>query len=136
MNNIIKLTFLAFITFISISCKEKKPEVIISNSGEINRVTPLEFQEKLANYTLIDIRTPGEYAQGRIEGAVNINLYDGAFAEKISAYDKSKPIFIYCRSGSRTSYASKRLLNMGFKKIYDLHGGIISWRRNNLKIVK
>lgn len=136
MRNSITLVILLFLTLIMFSCKEKQPEKIITSKGEINRVTPLEFQEKLNNFTLIDIRTPREFTQGRIEGAININYYDRDFLEQILKFDTSKPIFIYCRSGSRTYGAVKKISNLGFIQVYELNGGIINWHRNKLKIIK
>ncbi|MDV7186932.1 rhodanese-like domain-containing protein [Lutibacter sp. TH_r2] len=136
MKKYVTLTIVLIFTVLSFSCNGKQPAKIATSNGEINRVTPLEFQEKLKNNTLIDIRTPREFAQGYIEGAVNINYYDRAFIEQISKFDKSKPIFIYCRSGSRTSSASKKISNLGFTQVYELNGGIVNWYRNKLKIVK
>lgn len=136
MKNYLKLTILAVITIATLGCKEKKPEIITTKSGEINRVSPLEFKEKLEGNILIDIRTPREFEQGYIEGAININYYDRNFLDQIAKYDKSKPIFIYCRSGSRTNSASKKISNLGFTQVYDLNGGIINWYKNKLKIVK
>ena len=133
--NLTLATYL-FLTLILFSCKEKQPEKIKTSKGEINRVTPLEFQNELKNYTLIDIRTPREFAQGKIEGAVNINYYDKDFLEQISKFDTSKPLFIYCRSGSRTYNAAKKISDLGFTQVYDLNGGIINWHRNKLKIIK
>ena len=102
----------------------------------INQVSAAEFKEKSENQTIIDIRTPQEYGQGYIEGAININYFDRSFLDQVSEFDKNKPIFIYCRSGNRTSSASKKLLKLGFTEVYDLQGGIISWARDKNEIVK
>ncbi|WP_298363348.1 rhodanese-like domain-containing protein [uncultured Lutibacter sp.] len=133
--NLLK-TFIFFIAVISFGCKNPKPSKTVTQSGIINVVTPIEFKDKIQNNTLIDIRTPREFEQGHIAGAININLYDKSFLEQIAKYDVSKPIFIYCRSGSRTSSASKKIANLGFTQIYDLQGGISNWYRNKLTIVK
>lgn len=131
-----KFSVLVLIAFISISCNNKKPSKTITKLGEINVVTPAEFKEKSVNQLIIDIRTPGEFTQGYIEGAVNINLFDKNFTEQFSEFDKSKPIFLYCRTGRRTSAASKKLAALGFQNIYDLHGGIINWSKNNQPTIK
>ena len=136
MKKHLSLIFIVVFTFLSFSCKDKQPEKITTSKGEINRVSPLEFQEKLKNNLLIDIRTPREFTQGKIEGAININYYDRNFLEEIGKFDKSKPIFIYCRSGSRTNSAAKKMSNLGFVQVYDLNGGIGNWYRHKLKIVK
>ena len=100
-------------------------------------ITPQQLQEKIdKNIKIIDIRTPQEFAQGHIEGAVNINYFGRSFLEEVSKFDKKKPIFIYCRSGNRTSSASRKMLNQGFNEVADLQGGIINWAKNKNKIVK
>ena len=77
---------------------------------------------------LIDVRTPQEYAQGAIKGAVNIDYFDQKlFLKKISALEKSKPVYLYCRSGNRSMKAARQLASLGFEKIYDLAGGYLAW---------
>ena len=70
---------------------------------------------------LIDTRTSGEFSHGHIEGALNIP-YD-IIAEKIEKHtaDKSKPIIVYCRSGSRSSIAKQTLIRTGHTQV--VNGG-------------
>jgi len=120
------------VTVLGISCNTKSQ----SQSDAIIVLTPTEFKEKSTNQTIIDIRTPQEFSQGHIEGAVNINYYDSNFMDQIAKYDKNQPIFIYCRSGNRTSSASRKMADFGFKQINDLEGGILYWIKNNNETVK
>ena len=83
---------------------------------------------------LVDVRTPNEYKSGHITGAININYYDQDFSTQIAALDKSKPIYVYCRSGVRSKYSSEILKKLGFKKIYNLKGGILNWSTNKLPL--
>ena len=70
---------------------------------------------------LIDTRTPGEFSHGHIEGAINIP--HDAIAEKIGKHtaDKSKPIIVYCRSGTRSSIAKQTLIRTGYTHV--VNGG-------------
>jgi len=136
MKAILKQTLFIFLAISLIGCNNPKPSKTITKNGEINVVTPAEFKEKSISQTILDIRTPQEFASGHIEGAININLFDKTFETQLLKLDKTKPLFIYCRSGSRTSKASKKASNLGFEEVYDLQGGIIYWARNNYKIVK
>ena len=136
MKKYLKLSIIVFVTLIGVSCNNSKPSKKVTKNGEINIVTPQEFKNKLENNILVDVRTPKEFQQGHIEGAVNINLFDKTFLDQFTKFKKTDPIFIYCRSGNRTSSARKKLANIGFTKIYDLHGGITNWYKNNFKIVK
>jgi phage shock protein E len=132
MKTTVKLMLFVLVTVLEISCDTKSQ----SQSEAIKVLTPTEFKEKSANQTIIDIRTPQEFNQGHIEGAVNINFYDSNFIDQIAKYDKNQPIFIYCRSGNRTSPASRKMADFGFTQINDLEGGILYWLKNNNETVK
>ncbi|UMB53451.1 rhodanese-like domain-containing protein [Lutibacter sp. A64] len=131
-----KISLTVLVTIFLISCNNKQPSKTETKAGKIEVVTPADFKEKSENQIIIDVRTPGEFAQGHIKGARNINLFDKNFIEQFADLDKSTPLYIYCRSGSRTSKASKKLAEIGFENIYDLHGGIINWHKNNFPIIK
>jgi rhodanese-related sulfurtransferase len=85
---------------------------------------------------LVDVRTPGEFAAGYIGGAVNHNIYDADFAQKMALLDKKKPIMVYCAVGGRSASAAEQLKKLGFEKIFDLAGGIKSWKNAGKKVVK
>ncbi|MGL4519827.1 MAG: rhodanese-like domain-containing protein [Phocaeicola sp.] len=86
--------------------------------------------EKLLNENhvqLIDVRTPEEYAEGYLAGSVNIDIRCNSFSllvdEKIS---KSRPVALYCRSGSRSRKAAHLLIEKGYK-VYHLDKGYQRW---------
>ena len=136
MKKVIQITFILFISVLNINCTNNKPKNDQTSEGQILVISPVDFKSKSINQTIIDIRTPGEFRDGYINGAVNINFFDRDFLEQVSKYDKEQPIFIYCRSGNRTSSASRKLRSYGFKLVYDLDGGIKNWKRANNKIIK
>jgi len=77
---------------------------------------------------LVDVRTPREYKGGHIGKAVNIDLFQGgSFKQAFEKFDKNKPVYLYCRSGSRSKKAAQKILDMGFEKVYDLQGGYMRW---------
>lgn len=63
--------------------------------------------------TLLDVRTPGEYAGGHLDGAVNIPV--DALASRIGELPADKPVVVYCRSGRRSAIAAELLTDKGFK---------------------
>jgi len=72
-------------------------------SGGGGLLTPNEFNAHLNATTqiqLVDVRTPEEFAEGHIKGAVNINFKDGDFAQQIQSQTKSMAVYVYCRSGN------------------------------------
>jgi len=89
-----------------------------------------EFKKlaKLPDSILIDIRTAPEIFQFKpFKEALEIDMYKPDFEGKLSQLDKSKTYLIYCRSGSRTSYALQLMKDLGFQKVYDLEDGIYSF---------
>lgn len=94
-------------------------------------VSPSEAEElhKDPQMIILDVRTPGEHKAGHIPRAVNINLYDKDFGERLDALDKSKPVLVYCASGNRSVPAAKTLAAKGFDKLYHLEKGFQGWAR-------
>jgi rhodanese-related sulfurtransferase len=78
-------------------------------------------------YIIIDVRTPEEYAEGHIQGALNINVKSESFVTEIENLSKSDTLLVYCRSGRRSLYAAQVMVSFGFQKIYDLEGGFLNW---------
>ena len=67
--------------------------------------------------------TPEEVAEGKIENALEIDYYADDFEKEMNALDKSKSLFLYCRSGGRSGNAAELLKNAGFVKVYNMEGG-------------
>jgi rhodanese-related sulfurtransferase len=76
---------------------------------------------------ILDVRTPEETAAGKIEGAIEINVKDPSFDEKIQALDKDKTYLVYCRSGIRSVTSCGKMSDQGFKNLYNLVGGYTAW---------
>jgi thioredoxin len=90
-----------------------------------------EFNDKLKqmpNAQLIDVRTPGEYADGHLTNALNFDWNGATFETQIKKLDKQKPVFVYCLSGGRSGSAAANMRNAGFKTVYEMNGGMMKWR--------
>jgi thioredoxin 1 len=85
-----------------------------------------EWQSQGSSAVMLDVRTPQEFSVSRIKGAINIDVTQTDFEEKIKQLDKSKKIFVYCRSGSRTNDATAILVKNGFSVVI-LQQGLMSW---------
>lgn len=72
--------------------------------------------------TLIDVRTPSEFGEGHLEGAINMDLTSPDFSVMISKLDKNKLYTVYCRSGSRSGEAVKQMTDAGFTNVVDAGG--------------
>lgn len=82
---------------------------------------------------LLDVRTPTEYTEGHIDNALNIDWQGSHFEHEVQKLDKNKAVYVYCRSGKRSLKASEKLVELGFKKIYNLDGGFLQWTSENQK---
>lgn len=108
-----------------------------AKSGVVKNIDPVTLNNAMGNtIQLVDVRTPNEFKSGHLNKALNINYYDQDFSTQIGKLDKSKPIYVYCRSGVRSKYSSEILKKLGFKTIYNLQGGILNWNTNKLPLKK
>ena len=102
-------------------------------------LAPQAFAEKLkatSGSTLIDVRTPEEFAEGHLAGAKNFDWNGEHFEHQVMGLDKSKPVFVYCLKGGRSASAASRLRDMGFKEVYELEGGTSNWQAAKLPLTK
>jgi len=117
-----------FISFTLLSCNGQP-------SKNIQTIAPEAFAKKI-NETpkaqILDVRTPEEYASEHIDNAVNVNWLGDSFVSGAEKFDKSKPVFVYCKSGGRSAKAAAKLAELGFKNIYELEGGILKWNAAGL----
>ena len=102
---------------------------IIKTAGSFETLESREFQKRiLANPSsiILDVRTEAEFESERIPNSINIDVMAPSFINNISALDKSKTYFVYCRSGGRSGSACSIMTKQGFE-VYNLDGGISSW---------
>ncbi|WP_168796673.1 rhodanese-like domain-containing protein [Cognatitamlana onchidii] len=85
---------------------------------------------------IIDVRTLEEFNNGHIPNAINIDYYSDNFKDLVKGLDSLKPIGIYCRSGKRSDKSIVHFKEVGFKQIYNLHGGFLNWIEKDLPVLK
>jgi len=115
--------YLFIISFILFSCNGQ-------TSPNVKTIDVASYSEKI-NTTpkaqILDVRTSEEYATGHIENSDNVDWLSDSFVLKTDKYDKTKPVFVYCKIGGRSIKAANKLADLGFKTIYNLDGGILKW---------
>ncbi len=79
------------------------------------------------------MRTEDEYNAAHIEGAILIPLSE--LCNRTEELNKSKKIVVYCRSGHRSATASGILVEHGFKRVYNVLGGINEWEERGYPVV-
>ena len=86
-------------------------------------------------HVLIDVRTPGEFAEAHIDGATMIDINGSDFEAGIAALDKGKSYVVICRSGGRSARASQYMIDHGFKHVTNVEGGMNAWLASGLPAV-
>jgi len=100
--------------------------------GGFKEVNATEYEQHRANgkTVVLDVRSPEEFAQGHVPGAVNIDINAPDFASKVAPFDKQQPILVNCHAGSRGAVASAALAKLGFKTVCNLEGGLQAWEKS------
>ncbi|MFW6220049.1 MAG: rhodanese-like domain-containing protein [Nanoarchaeota archaeon] len=83
---------------------------------------------------LIDVRTKNEHNLEKIKNSINIDLFSKDFQKDILKLDKNHKYIVYCRSGQRSRSAMEIMNKLNFNEVYNLDGGIILWKNNNLPV--
>ena len=94
----------------------------------IPEITPAELaakQQRRDDFDLIDVREPHEWAIAKIPGARLVPL--GAFTESLATFDSARDIVVTCKMGGRSAKAVRQLQAAGFKKVWNLAGGVLRW---------
>ncbi len=76
---------------------------------------------------LVDVRRPDEFAAGHLPGAVNLEVTTPDFGPRVAVLDKTKPTYMYCRSGARSANAAGQLTKAGFAQVSNLLDGVLDW---------
>ena len=102
-------------------------------------LTADKFEEKIReseDEIILDVRTPEEFAEGHIPGAVLMNIKDQDFEQRVNDLDKSRPVLVYCAAGARSEKAAAILKRSGFEEVYHLQDGLQEWSNKQKEIVK
>jgi phage shock protein E len=87
-----------------------------------------------SDLVVLDLRTPEEFAEGHLDGAVLIDFYDADFADQLAELDPTLPYLVYCRSGNRSGQAMSVMAELGFTSAFDVDGGILAWAAAGLPV--
>lgn len=107
-----------------------------TRNDSIVSVSAPEFEKEIQtdSVQLLDVRTPQEYAEGHIDGAMNIDVLSDDFKDVAQKeLSKDSTVLVYCRSGRRSLDAAEKLTGLGYKVI-NLKGGIMEWEEDGLPV--
>ena len=94
----------------------------------VNQQQAVDIVDEFKKTQFLDVRTSEEYRQGGLKGSMNISIDDGAFIQKINTLDKEGVYLVYCKAGSRSKNACDKMVDEGFKHVFNLKGGLSRWR--------
>jgi rhodanese-related sulfurtransferase len=108
----------------------------IAVAAPVRDITSLDARRIIAEEKpyLLDVRTPEEFRQARLQGAVLIPVNEIIARQGEIPHDRT--ILVYCAVGSRSGAVANYLAEHGFKRVYNMTDGIIGWYRNGLPIVR
>lgn len=126
---------LAFVLFRAVPVRAEDKPV---EKPKVEKIGVDEFDHKRQekDAVVLDVRTPEEYKAGHVPGAVNLDLHDPQFADKVAHLDKSKTYLVHCAKGYRSNMASTKMAEMGFINLFDFHGGFTAWENAHKPIEK
>ena len=93
---------------------------------QISQDKAMKIMDEESGYLIVDVRRPDEFAEGHIEGAINVPNEGIAEEMPEELPDKDQLLLIYCRTGRRSKEASEKLAKIGYKNVYEF-GGINTW---------
>lgn len=103
----------------------------------VKQLNSIDFEKFLkdSSGTLLDVRTLGEFANGHIKNAGQLNYYALDFRQNLLLLPKNQPIYLYCNTGYRSQRAAEILVENGFTEVYNLEHGIMEWNLQNLPVI-
>ena len=118
----------------TVTPEQEAPTQITENITPQEAFTLIQNNKNNPDFVIIDVRTPGEFAEGHIENAINIDYYSETFRDELNNLDKNKTYLIYCRSGGRSGNALDIMEELNFREVYNMSGGIRQWTAEGLPI--
>jgi len=118
-----KLNVSIIITFLVTCCQAQTRQTALP-------VTEFEKAINAPNIQVLDVRTTAEYNSGHLKKSLQADWYNQQqFKDRTQHLDKSKPLYVYCQTGIRSTAAVKLLKQNGFTNVQDMKGGLTAWKQ-------
>jgi rhodanese-related sulfurtransferase len=127
---------------IIVGCKPSEKQSKSAEIVEVASTTEASFEDisleeaknmisEMSDLIVVDVRTPQEISQGKIDGALEIDFLNENFSSEINKLDKNKKYLLYCRSGNRSGQALQMMKENGFIWARNMMGGYSAWSSAN-----
>ena len=107
------------------------PQITVDQAREM-----IQKRTGNAEFVVLDVRTPEEFADGHVSGAVNVNVMASDFESRLDALNRGKTYVVYCRTGNRSAKAVQVMERLGFRSVYHMFEGIVGWQKRAFPLVK
>jgi rhodanese-related sulfurtransferase len=125
-----------------VGCKPSEKQSKSAEIVEVASTTEASFEDisleeaknmisEMSDLIVVDVRTPQEISQGKIDGALEIDFLNENFSSEINKLDKNKKYLLYCRSGNRSGQALQMMKENGFIWVRNMMGGYLAWSAAN-----
>ncbi|AUB60838.1 hypothetical protein BK009_09215 [Methanobacterium subterraneum] len=115
---------------------ENEKELIFRNISPEEAYELIGKVQAVPDFVILDVRTPKEFINGHIEGAVNIDYHGQNFIEELEKLEKETKYLICCGSGVRASKAMIIMQELGYMEVYNILGGIRMWKRSGYPLTE
>jgi len=120
------------------------PVLFLLLSSSINAQTRTEVNSKQASVLIqkdsklivLDVRTPEEFKEGHIKGAINIDIRQEDAFSKIDKLNRNAKYLVYCRTNHRSGMAVDHMMQSGFRNVTQMMDGFPGWAANKLAVQK
>ena len=135
---ILALSMAALVLPVACSKREaaETPGLISENLKLEEAFTLMEDNRHRQDFTIIDLRSAAEYADGHIEEAVNLDYSSDDFIQELDALDRAKIYLIYSQTDAVSGRVKGVMAGLGFAEVYNMLGGIQRWRQTGLPLVR
>jgi len=103
---------------------------------EVNSKTVSTMLQKDPKLIVLDVRTPEEYKDGHIPGAINLDIRQADTFNKLDKLNRNAKYIVYCRTNHRSGMAVDHMMQSGFKNVYQMMDGFPGWEANKLVVQK
>lgn len=107
------------------------PQVTVDQAREM-----IQKRTGDAEFVILDVRTPEEFAEGHVSGAANVNVMAPDLESRLGALSRGKTYLVYCRTGNRSAKAVQAMERLGFRSVYHMFEGIVGWQKRAFPLVK
>jgi len=98
--------------------------------------TVIQQKSGRPDFVILDVRTPEEFRQGHVAGAVNVNLMAPDFEARLGAFPRDKTYLVYCRTGNRSTTAVQIMERLKFRSVLHMFEGIVGWEQKGFPVTQ